>query len=167
MTSTKSVQNTRISGKLRDLHVALLEILSVMNQPQRDDALMEEAGISLDRALFPLLVGIERFGPIGIVDLADRSGRDHTTVSRQVAKLEGLGLVSRQANATDGRVREAVATAQGKATTAKIDLARERIGKATLEDWPEQDIDDLVRLMVKFAGAIRTAPARQNEAPDR
>ncbi len=108
MPSRKNVQNAHISAQLRELHGALLDIVSVMNQPQRDEALIREAGIRLDRALFPLLVGIERFGPIGVVDLADRAGRDYTTVSRQVAKLESLGLVKRQASLTDRRVREAV-----------------------------------------------------------
>src|ERR1700709_1185300 len=61
-----------------------------MNRPQRDTALIQEAGISLDRALFPLLMGIQRHGPIGVVELARLAGRDYTTVSRQVTKLESL-----------------------------------------------------------------------------
>jgi len=61
-----------------------------MNRPERDDTLLREAGIALNRVLFPLLSGIERFGPIGVVDLADGVGRYYTTVSRQVAKLERL-----------------------------------------------------------------------------
>ncbi len=83
MASRKKVQNTHISAQLRALHAALLDIVVAMNRPQRDQMLIEAAGISLDRALFPLLVGIERFGPIGVVDMADRVGRDYTTVSRQ------------------------------------------------------------------------------------
>jgi len=62
--------------------------------PQNDEALVRDAAIPLDRALFPLLVAVERFGPIGVVDLADRVGRDYTTVSRQVARLESLGLAA-------------------------------------------------------------------------
>ncbi|MGO8183049.1 MarR family transcriptional regulator, partial [Rhizobium leguminosarum] len=76
MTSTKNVQNTHISGKLRELHGALIEIVSVMNRPQRDEQMVRDAGISLDRALCPLLVTIERRGPIGVGELADRAGRD-------------------------------------------------------------------------------------------
>ncbi len=34
---------------------------------------MREAGLALDRALAPLPVPVERLGPIGIVDLADRT----------------------------------------------------------------------------------------------
>ena len=96
--STNKVQNTHISAQLRELHGALVEIVGVMNRPQRDEAMVREAGISLDRALFPLLVLVERLGPIGVVELADRVGRDYTTVSRQVAKLESLGLIDRQAS---------------------------------------------------------------------
>src|SRR4051794_23180912 len=136
MTSRKSVQNTHDRERLRALHEALIDILNVMNRPQRDERMVREAGISLDRALFPLLVLIERRGPIGVVDLADRVGRDYTTVSRQVAKLEEFGLVARQAG-KDRRVREAVVTAKGKNMTDAIDAARERFGRAIFASWDQ------------------------------
>src|SRR3954470_15346510 len=139
--SIKSVQNTHISGKLRQLHGALLDIVGAMNRPQRDELLIREAGIPLDRALFPLLVGVERFGPIGIVELADRAGRDYTTVSRQVAKLESLGLVARQGSAADRRVREAAITPKGKVMTDMVDSARDRIGRAIFESWDTREVD--------------------------
>ena len=154
MPSTKNVQNTHMSGLLRQLHAALLDIVSVMNRPQRDEMLIKEAGIRLDRALFPLLVGIERFGPIGIVDLADRVGRDYTTVSRQVAKLESLNLVERRESAADRRVRAAVVTAKGKAMTYLIDAAREKMVREMFATWDARDIDELARLMRKFADAM-------------
>lgn len=158
MPSRKNVQTTRISHQVRALHAALLDIVSLMNQPQRDETLIKAAGIPLDRALFPLLVGIERFGPIGVVEMADRVGRDYTTVSRQVAKLESLGLIERRGNATDRRVREAVVTAKGKAMTDRVDAAREKIGRTVFATWDGQEIDDLVRLMRKFADAMTEAP---------
>jgi DNA-binding MarR family transcriptional regulator len=159
MPSRKNVQNTHISRQLRQLHGALLDIVSIMNRPQRDEVLIKEAGIRLDRALFPLLVGVERFGPIGVVDLADRVGRDYTTVSRQVAKLESLGLVARQADAADRRVREAVITHKGKAMTDLLDAARDRIGRAVFASWDAHDIEELVRLMRKFADSVTTNPS--------
>jgi len=158
MPSTKKVQNTHISDQLRSLHTALLDIVAVVNRPQRDEAMIREAGIKLDRALFPLLVLIERLGPIGVVELADRVGRDYTTVSRQVAKLDSLGLIARREGTADKRVREAIVVAEGKAMTDRIDAARERIGRSIFESWAEQEIDDLVRLMRKFADAIKEEP---------
>lgn len=156
MSSRNNVQNTHMSAQLRELHGALIDIVSVMNRPQRDEAMVREAGISLDRALFPLLVMVERLGPIGVVDLADRVGRDYTTVSRQVAKLETLGLVDRQENAADRRSREAVITAIGKAMTDRVDEARERMGLAIFESWPVDEVEQFVTLMQKFAEAIKT-----------
>ncbi len=158
MPSRKKVQNTHISRRLPALHRALLDIVSVMNRPQRDEALIREAGIPLDRALFPLLVGIERFGPIGVVDLADRTGRDYTTISRQVAKLEGLGLVERRGSAGDARVRETIVTARGKAMTDLVDAARERMAQAAFASWENHDIDELVRLVEKLAAAMNEVP---------
>ena len=148
------MQNTHNRRRMRVLHGALLDIVAVMNRPQRDEALMQEAGISLDRALFPLLIGVERAGPIGVVDLAERTGRDYTTVSRQVAKLETLGLVERREGAADKRVREAVGTPQGQALIDSIDEARERMATAILAEWNEEELDDLTRLMRRLADAL-------------
>jgi len=158
MPSRKSVQNTHISEQIRALHGALIDIVSVMNRPQRDEMMVREAGISFDRALFPLLVGIERLGPIGIVELADRVGRDYTTVSRQVAKLESLDLVERQGGAADRRVREAIVTPKGKTMTDAVDAARERMGRAIFAKWEERDVEELIRLMRKFADDINGVP---------
>ena len=158
MSSRKNVQNARIKEQIRDLHEALVDIASLMNRPQRDEALVREAGISLDRALFPLLVGIERRGPIGIVELADGVGRDYTTVSRQVSKLESLGLAERRQSAADRRVNEAVITPKGKAMIEKIDAARERMAMAAFASWDQREIEDLVRLMRRFADAMMSEP---------
>ncbi len=155
MTSTINVQNTPMSAEHRALHMALLEIVGVMNEPHRDEALIAAAGVRLDRALFPLLIGIERFGPIGVVDLADGVNRDHTTVSRQLAKLEALGLVSRVENADDRRTRRAVVTPEGKTMSARIDAARERMFCAIFSDWAPAEASELTRLMVKFAASMR------------
>jgi DNA-binding MarR family transcriptional regulator len=126
------------------------------------EALIREAGIPLDRALFPLLVLIERFGPIGVVELTDRVGRDYTTISRQVAKLDSVGLVKRRGSVTDRRVREAVVTPQGKAMTDLLDAARERIGPGIFEWWDIHDMDELVRLIWKFADAVSGEPLERS-----
>ncbi|MGY4368240.1 DNA-binding MarR family transcriptional regulator [Bradyrhizobium sp. LB1.3] len=89
-----------------------------------------------------------------LVDLADRMGRDYTTVSRQVAKLESLGLIKRRASEADRRVSEATITPSGKAMTDAIDRARERIVAAMFATWDDQDVEDLVRLMRKLADAM-------------
>ncbi|WP_437588346.1 MarR family winged helix-turn-helix transcriptional regulator [Sorangium sp. So ce1000] len=149
--SREFVQNTRTTKKkLRELHGAMVDLVALMNQPQRDQALLAEAGLSLDPALFRLLVGIERFGPIGVVELSDRAGRDYTTVSRQVAKLESLGLIERRSSPADRRIHEAVITDKGRQMTDALDAARQRLAAPILAKWSEEDLSDLVRLMRRF-----------------
>jgi DNA-binding MarR family transcriptional regulator len=155
----KNVKNTHIeSSQIRELHEAMIAIVTLMNRPQRDEQMVREAGIALDRALFPLLVGIERRGPIGIVELADGTGRDYSTVSRQVTKLESLGLVERRQSATDKRVNEVVVTTKGKAMTDKIDAAREKLARSIFKTWEQHDVNELIRLMRRFADAINEEP---------
>jgi DNA-binding MarR family transcriptional regulator len=140
------VQSTHDPEVLRALHVALIDVVDEMNRPRRDDRLLQEAAIPLDRALFPLLVRIDRFGPIGVVD--------HTTVSRQVAKLEALNLVERSASATDRRVRMSVITADGGAMIAALNAARERIANRVLSGWTDAELDTLRQLLRRFADDI-------------
>jgi DNA-binding MarR family transcriptional regulator len=155
MPSTDNVQNTHMTLDHHALHMALLEIIGVMNAPQRDEALIAAAGIKLDRALFPLLIGIERYGPLGVVELANGVNRDYTTISRQVAKLEALGLVTRQEGETDRRMRRAVVTPDGKAMSQRIDAARERMFRTIFADWAPEDVTELTRLLGRFARAMR------------
>jgi DNA-binding MarR family transcriptional regulator len=145
------VQNTHISGVLRQLHEALIDVVGFVNRPQNDVILLREAGVSLDRALFPLLVLIQRRGPLAVGELADRVGRDYTTVSRQVAKLEQLGLVARRAGKADRRVTEAIVTEKGQAMSEMLDAARERLARNALAGWSEHDLEDLARLLLRFA----------------
>jgi DNA-binding MarR family transcriptional regulator len=152
------VQNTHNGVLLRSLHEALIDVVGFFNRPQNDAMLLREAGVSLDRALFPLLVLIERRGPLGVGALADRVGRDYTTVSRQVAKLESLGLIARRSGNADRRVTEAIITAQGQAMCDVLDVARRRLATAALADWSDEDLQDLTRLLCRFAANLMQAP---------
>lgn len=159
MPTARKVQDTHISAQMKALHGALISIVSVMNRPRNDERLIEAAGIRLDQALFRLLVVIERLGPIGVVELADRLGRDYTTISRQVARLEGMELVARRDNPQDRRLRQAVIAPKGKAMTDRLDAARERMGREVFATWSDADVSDLVRLMRKLADALETQEA--------
>lgn len=154
----KKLNKAHIAALLPNLHRSLIDIVSVMNRPERDAAMLETAGLPLERALFPLLVLVERLGPIGVVDLAGRVGRDYSTVSRQVTRLEELGLVTRRASAADARVREAVITPEGEVANRSIDTAREQFALGLFKDWSREDFDKLVELLRRLADGMTQAP---------
>lgn len=51
-------------------------------------------------------------------------------------------------------MREALVTPKGKPMTKLVDAARERIGRGIFQTWDTHEIDELVRLMRKFADAV-------------
>jgi len=148
------VYNTRI---MDELAASLIDLVGFLNSPQRDDVLLREADVSLDRALFPLLVRLGMQGPLSVAVLADQVGRDHTTVSRQLAKLESLGLISRPQGLTDRRVRTARVTGEGEAVVKAIVQARHRLLSRVLADWSEADVKALAGLSRRFAAALNNA----------
>lgn len=140
---------------ITDFHGALLDIISVMNQPVRDEQLLQAADVQLDHVLFPLLVAINRYGPVGVVELADGLGRDYTTVSRQLKKLEAQGLAIKQPNANDRRISEVSLSEQGMALIERIAVARTRLMNQVLAGWDETDVRALFRLTRQYADSLQ------------
>jgi DNA-binding MarR family transcriptional regulator len=142
------VQNTRNIDVLAE---SLLDLTGFLNSPQRDEALLRAAGVELDRALFPLLVRLWMQGPLGVAELGAQAGRDHTTVSRQLAKLESLGLVERPESEGDRRRRAAQVTKDGRKIVRAITQARRRALSAVLSAWSRKDCEALAALTRRFA----------------
>lgn len=155
------VYNAHMNKDIRDLHDALLDIIGFMSRPEPDVELMSEMAMPLERALLPLLVRIDRRGPIGVVELADLVGRDYTTVSRQVARLDELGLVVRRAGTRDKRVREAEVTELGREMADAIDRMREEIVGELMADWSSAERRDLARLLKRMAAGMNEWVARR------
>ena len=140
-----------------ELAKALVDLIGFLNSPQRDEILLQEAGVSLDRALFPLLVRLGARGPLSVAGLADQVGRDHTTISRQLSKLERLGLITRQDGEADRRVHAASLTPAGADIVYDITAARWRLLSRVLTDWTAADLERLASLNRRFVDALGAA----------
>ena len=144
-----------------DLVAALLDLMGFLSSPKRDDVLLNEAGVNLDRALFPLLVRLARSGPLSVAGLADQVGRDHTTISRQLAKLESLGLIARPVGGADRRVRAAALTRAGDKIGRAISAARRRLLSRALAKWTPEDRAALAKLNRRFVDALAQTSGRE------
>lgn len=137
---------------------AISGLKSFINDPRHDRHLMAEAGLTFDPAFMPLLVRLGAAGEAGVVTLAGQLGRDHSTVSRQMAKLEVAGLLERLGSPTDGRVRTARLTDQGLKAFAALGKARHRLLDRAMTDWDQNEREILGRLLLRFVQALyRTA----------
>ena len=63
MAPRKSPQSTRLSKQIRALHGALIDIVSVMNRPQRDEAMIRAATKSLGRGPIDVQIASGPPGP--------------------------------------------------------------------------------------------------------
>lgn len=144
-----------------ELHTLLIELTGVMTRPDVDAQFLARTGVKLDRALFPLLSRIGIAGPIGAVELAGLVGRDHSTVSRQLARLEELGLVERSPSATDGRVRLLRPSPAGKRMLADFRRTRRKLMAEHFRDWSEVEKAELLRLLKKLTADVGEAIAEQ------
>lgn len=137
-----------------ELHAILLEITGVMNRPDIDTRFLKRAGVRLERALLPLLTRMGAAGPIGAVELAGLVGRDHSTVSRQLAKLEALGLLERRLSAADGRVRLVEPSAAGRRMLAELARTRRKLMESAFRDWNARERAQLLHLLKSMAASI-------------
>lgn len=140
---------------------ALIELTGLLNSPRQDEVLLGVAGVSLDRALFPLLVRLSAAPAMSVAQLAEQAGRDPSTVSRQIAKLEQLGLVKRPSAREDMRIRAAAITRSGARAVAAITDARRRLMTELIQNWPAAEQQMFPLLLQKFADTMK---ARQNSA---
>jgi DNA-binding MarR family transcriptional regulator len=143
------------ANDLDPLVAALIDLIGALNNPRQDDVLLAEAGVSLDRALFPLVARLGALGPMGVVELGEQAGRDHTTISRQLTALQAQGLVSRRTHPDDRRVRQAMLTAQGAQVARRIGAARKRLLSLLLADWSAADRESFARLAQRMADDMR------------
>src|SRR5262249_21881321 len=98
--------------------------------------------------------------PARASDLAQLVCLDLSTVSRQVASLEHVGLVERRPDPLDGRASLLLLSSKGKRVSDRLSEARRTMFAEVLADWPEDDVERFGDLLSRFARVM----ASMNEA---
>jgi DNA-binding MarR family transcriptional regulator len=104
----------------------------------------------MEPAAYGLLSVIRKQGPIRLTDLASCIGVGKPSVSRQIAFLEGLGLVSKEADPLDGRAQSIQLTPEGEARMHQVQDARREVFRERLAEWPAEDLQALAMYMAKL-----------------
>jgi DNA-binding MarR family transcriptional regulator len=66
--------------------------------------------------------------------------------------------MTRRPSKADHRVREAAITLKGRQMTSALDAARERMARVLFAKWSKRDLQDLARLMRRFADDLQALP---------
>lgn len=131
---------------------ALERELSVLFGRARSVSLTLAARVhpELDAACYALLLHLGDVGPVRAADVVERTGLDKSTISRQIARLEELGLVERVADPHDGRARLVQLTGVGTRRLDTVRADRRARLRAVLDKWPTDEITTFSALLGKL-----------------
>jgi DNA-binding MarR family transcriptional regulator len=101
----------------------------------------------MEPAAYGLLTVLQRENSMRLTDLAASIGVGKPSVSRQVAMLEQLGLVSKETDPSDGRAQSISLTELGLQKLKSAQSARRSAFVSQLEDWSVRDLNSLAGLL--------------------
>ncbi|MFC0439847.1 MarR family winged helix-turn-helix transcriptional regulator [Kutzneria buriramensis] len=136
----------------REAAQAVERALSVLFGRARSFSLQVAAAVhpGLDTASYALLVHLYETGPVRAAEIVERTGLDKSTVSRQIARLEELGLLERAVDSADGRARIVQLTDTGHDRLAAVRADRRKLLRERLDQWSTVDIQTFSTLLERL-----------------
>jgi DNA-binding MarR family transcriptional regulator len=135
-------------GRIDD---ALNTLVRRTQGPRAQEQLSARAGLSLERAAYPLLRRISEAETVRTSDVATALSVDVSTVSRQVKQLELEGLVARNPDPSDGRASVLALTPAGHEALDRLRQARREVLSEVVAGWPAQERSTLAELICRLA----------------
>jgi DNA-binding MarR family transcriptional regulator len=140
---------------LSELLPRLTNLSAILNRGHLIDHALAAAGVPLERPAMSVLITVHFADrPLRVGEIAARMEVVGPHVTRLLNDLEKRGLVNRVADPFDQRSRLVELTAEGASATERYLRFILEWFTGVLADWPEQDRQDLGRLLGRFADDI-------------
>jgi DNA-binding MarR family transcriptional regulator len=107
----------------------------------------------MEPAAYGLLSIIRKEGPIRLTELASCIGVGKPSVSRQIAFLESIGMVYKEADPQDGRAQSIRLTPKGEDKMHQVQDARRQVFRERLGEWPLAEIQTLADYIERLNSA--------------
>jgi DNA-binding MarR family transcriptional regulator len=107
----------------------------------------------MEPAAYGLLSIIRKEGPIRLTELASCIGVGKPSVSRQIAFLESIGMVYKEADPQDGRAQSIRLTPKGEEKMHQVQDARRQVFRERLGEWPLEEIQTLADYIERLNAA--------------
>ncbi|MQS75540.1 MarR family winged helix-turn-helix transcriptional regulator [Companilactobacillus halodurans] len=127
-----------------EIYKYFVNILTFFNRTDRDKKLIQAAGVKLEATSLQAFISIGRMQPTKVSDLANVLGKNHSSTSRQIDKLERNELVVTHNSKKDSRIREIYLSQKGEQIIKKINAARSETMQSAFDNWQEADKENLL-----------------------
>ena len=140
-----------LEDSLAGVEAALAGILRQASVRRLHLVVAARAGLTLDRAAFPILARLREQNRVRLSDLAAALYVSMPTVSRQVRQLEIAGLVTRAGDPADGRASLLELTQEGRRILDRYRAAWREVLAEALRSWDDTDRTHLAALLRRLA----------------
>ena len=151
-----------MDGRLVGTVAAFRQLVTTLRREKMAGMITRAAGVPLDQPDVQVMVYLLDAGEprrVGAIAHGLQVAGPHVT--RHVSGLERMGLLERVRDPDDGRAWQITLTGKGTEVAQRcVEITTAWFAKA-MEDWPESDKDELLRLMSKLAGDVSDHAARQ------
>lgn len=116
--------------------------------------MVRRAGVPIRPSLFTVLTRLSELQPARLSDVADSTGYDPSTVSRQVADLVDLDYVARVRDTSDGRAVVLTVTDAGQATVDAVWAAWHAFLAELTADWNRDERQTFLAQLRRFSSVL-------------
>lgn len=138
-----------------EIFKALIDLFSIINRSDRDKKMIATAGVNLEAAAFRVFGGVAHLQPASVGEIAVILGKNYSSISRQIDKLEAAGLVRTYPSSSDSRIRVSELTKQGEEINSMISLTRQRFMREAMEDWTIEEQNVLLNQLKRLFEALQ------------
>ncbi|HEY0222297.1 MarR family winged helix-turn-helix transcriptional regulator [Lactovum miscens] len=139
---------------INQIFESLIAIVDFFNDPEQDEILLTKAGAAYDKNRLPIIVRVGRQNSLNVGELAKQLGKNHSSVSRQVDKLEAKGLLFSLTDSSDKRVHRVSLTPIGQALYQEINEARFELFDELFKGLKQEDITKLAESLEQLKNLL-------------
>ena len=125
---------------INQIFESLITIIDFFNDPEQDIVLLKRVGNLNDKNLLPIVVRVGRQPEISVGELARQLGKNHSSISRQVSKLEKKGIISSLTHSEDKRIRMLTLASEGEVIYNNITEVRYQLLTELFSHLKEEEV---------------------------
>ncbi|PKI89755.1 MarR family transcriptional regulator [Actinomycetales bacterium SN12] len=157
---------TGVPSPENELLQALTLLVARWSSPNVQRSVAQSAGVTVDAGDVSALYILGLHGPLRAGDLADAMHISRPTVSKQLARLERAGMITRESDPNDGRATIVALSAEGASAHRRLLAQGIRMMRHALRDVSRADATALAAQVADLVARLGVTDSPGDSAGD-